>query len=856
MGKRKRRERSRHGNRPKNNQPTGWVQSIRKNDLYEEYYKTLNIVPEEEFPAFIAAMQSELPSTFRITGTRSHAQNLLNCIRNFFLDDMHNVQCEGGTADPPTPLPWYPNDLAWQINLTKRFIRKSASMEKFHNFLVHQTESGNISRQEAVSMIPPLLLDVKPGQKILDACAAPGSKTVQLIELLHDEESQGIPDGLVVANELQNKRCYMLVHQSKRLKSPCCLITNHDASLFPPMFIKGEEDKKMPIMFDRILCDVPCSGDGTMRKNPQIWKKWSPQLGLSLFRVQLRILARAVEMLATGGRIVYSTCTLNPIENEAVICTLLQKAEGAVELVDVSSSLPKLKRSTGLRTWKIMTKNMKVVDNCDPGTEFFAKGFKPEMLPPSEDVIDKLHIERCVRIYPHQQDTGGFFIAVLEKKKTSHWENGNRYSDNPRLLPWESMADWQTRKEAKCGKQEAKVTSRTPIETRKTDSDQCSVEQQTEKGTKSSEKPATCEFAINSQVDTDYCEQPASTNEVMDYEQDESDKPDELVDDNDSNIEKTELDLAEDDEANRMTIESFEEHDSTENGPQEEHSAGENKESDSTVDSSGDSSQVGQPPAKKAKVEMKGFKEDPFVFLREDDEHWPQIKEFYDIDDAFPVDQLLVRSVGGKKRNIYLVSKAVKDVMEMVTDEHKVVNTGMKVIARAEVDNAGCLFRLMQEGIEAVLPYMNKRKVTISQEDLVILLTQDRPFCTEFSSATKEQLDKIEDQGCIVYVYEPNGPYSSPEDTIGSRVVICGWKAKVSTRVQINKFDRTHYSILCGLPPGKKQKGKKDAVDSKQETTSKEGKDNEPDGDEKQPGFIGDFLNVEPPEGSLDVGFI
>lgn len=72
--------------------------------------------------------------------------------------------------------------------------------------------------------------------------------------------------------------------------------------------------------------------------------------------MQLRILARAVEMLATGGRIVYSTCTLNPIENEAVICTLLQKAEGAVELVDVLSSLPKLKRSTGLRTWKIMTK--------------------------------------------------------------------------------------------------------------------------------------------------------------------------------------------------------------------------------------------------------------------------------------------------------------------------------------------------------------------------------------------------------------------------------------------------------------------------------------------------------------------
>lgn len=50
-----------------------------------------------------------------------------------------------------------------------------------------------------------------------------------------------------------------------------------------------------------------------------------------------------------------------------------------------------------------------------------------------------------MRIYPHQQDTGGFFIAVLEKKKPSHWENGNRCTDNPRLLPWESMADWQVR---------------------------------------------------------------------------------------------------------------------------------------------------------------------------------------------------------------------------------------------------------------------------------------------------------------------------------------------------------------------------------------------------------------------------
>ena len=83
---------------------------------------------------------------------------------------------------------------------------------KLHNFLVSETESGNISRQETVSMIPPLVLDVKPHHKVLDMCAAPGSKTAQLIEALHAVED-ALPEGIVVANDCDNARCYMLVHQ-------------------------------------------------------------------------------------------------------------------------------------------------------------------------------------------------------------------------------------------------------------------------------------------------------------------------------------------------------------------------------------------------------------------------------------------------------------------------------------------------------------------------------------------------------------------------------------------------------------------------------------------------------------------
>jgi tRNA (cytosine34-C5)-methyltransferase len=85
-------------------------------------------------------------------------------------------------------------------------------------------------------MIPPLLLDVRPHQRVLDMCAAPGSKTAQIIEMLHSTDEEPTSEGVVVANDVDNKRCYMLVHQSKRLHSPCSIITNHDAVNMPDFF--------------------------------------------------------------------------------------------------------------------------------------------------------------------------------------------------------------------------------------------------------------------------------------------------------------------------------------------------------------------------------------------------------------------------------------------------------------------------------------------------------------------------------------------------------------------------------------------------------------------------------------------
>ncbi len=120
-------------------------------------------------------------------------------------------------------------------------------------------------------MIPPLVLDVQPHHKVLDMCAAPGSKTAQLIEAIHKNEDT-LSSGMVVANDADNSRCYMLVHQARRLQSPNFVITNCDASIYPRLSVKDEETGELKgLKFDRVLVDVPCSGDGTLRKNVDVW---------------------------------------------------------------------------------------------------------------------------------------------------------------------------------------------------------------------------------------------------------------------------------------------------------------------------------------------------------------------------------------------------------------------------------------------------------------------------------------------------------------------------------------------------------------------------------------------------------
>lgn len=370
-----------------------------------------------------------MPSAFRITGSQTEAKALLKIIKGDFFEEILNNKLEGEKEVAnetekmrPKSLPFYPNELAWQLQLTRKDIRRSEAYFKLHNFLIAETSSGNISRQEVVSMIPPLVLDVKPHHKVLDMCAAPGSKTAQLIEMIHADEGV-VPKGFVIANDVDNNRCYMLVHQAKRLNSPNILITNQDSSIMPNYKITNPDGTQGILKFDRILADVPCSGDGTLRKNPDIWTKWSPANGNNLHGIQYRIVKRGLEMLAVGGKLVYSTCSLNPVENEAVLHRILAETGDSVELVDGRDLVPGLKCNPGVSTWLLGSKDVKFYKSWEEVPETWHTQIRPKMFPPNPEDAPKFHLERCMRILPHHQDTGGFFVALLQKVKPLPWES-------------------------------------------------------------------------------------------------------------------------------------------------------------------------------------------------------------------------------------------------------------------------------------------------------------------------------------------------------------------------------------------------------------------------------------------------
>lgn len=246
------------------------------------------------------------------------------------------------------------------------FYSEGYTLEKKTSLGNHSAHSlGYIYVQEIASMVPVLALEPRPGECVLDLCAAPGSKTTQVSQQMHNK-------GLVVANEMNRKRMQGLLHNVKR----CGLMNEVVISM------RGQAiDRLLLDYFDRVLIDAPCSAEGTIRKSKAVLFHWGLKNIEKMSRIQKGLVVAGFRTLRPGGTLVYSTCTIAPEENEGVISYLLEKFPEA-EVLPIS--LNGFKTRPGIVKWK---------------SEHYDKRTK-----------------NCVRVLPQDNDTAPFFVAKIMKR--------------------------------------------------------------------------------------------------------------------------------------------------------------------------------------------------------------------------------------------------------------------------------------------------------------------------------------------------------------------------------------------------------------------------------------------------------
>lgn len=752
-------------------------------------------------------LRKPLPAAFRINSSGQFFEDIRSQLENDFMKSLEAEANNEYEIEAIRPLPWYPDNLAWHLNFSRMQLRKNQTLERFHEFLKQENEVGNITRQEAVSMVPPLFLDVHPDHHILDMCAAPGSKTFQLLEVIHQSTKTGqLPNGLVIANDVDVQRCNLLIHQTKRMCTANLVVTNHEAQHFPSCSSmkscreashEGQgELKNCSLQFDRVLCDVPCSGDGTLRKAPDIWRKWNAGMGNGVHRLQVEIAMRGLALLKVGGRMVYSTCSMNPVENEAVVAEVLRRSKGSVELLDVSCELPSLIRRCGLRTWKVRDKgvwlpsykdvpnyrrnviipSMFPSDGCcneenashdvvrediivvgSEVSEENGSNMKPKHQPVSyledtnnieclentstmsggkstdkmegldkcaslEDpnipsIVENFPLERCMRIVPHDQNSGAFFIAVLEKLSPLQEDKMSQSTNNGNKVP-------------------------------------ANMSENLEGGHQSK---------IMASEDVPHDDHPIGVEIISD-----------------ANLREEQVMSMEDDSA--LDSKSV--------------PAKDNDTMEVEVLNNGESGHAGRRGAKgKLQVEGKWKGVDPVVFFT-DETTISSIRSFYGINESFPLgDRLVTRnSDTSHVKRIYYISQSIHDILQLnfqVGQRLKITSLGLKIFERqsAKDGSESCGFRLSSEGLPLLLPYISKQIVFASLADFRHLLQYRTIKFSDFVDAEfGEKASRLMPGCCVVVLNEGN----QITDTIllnASTIAIICWKGKTNMSIMVSQLD-------------------------------------------------------------------
>lgn len=199
-------------------------------------------------------------------------------------------------------LPWETESVPWE---KYGLVLKEAAHPPDHPLY----SAGAFYMQEPSAMCAVPELEVRPGMRVLDLCAAPGGKTGQIAQAMGYS-------GFLLANDVDRKRAQVLSFNLAQLGITCATVTNEAPDRLAQRF---------PEFFDRILVDAPCSGEGMFRRNPNSRTAWNAASPASCARRQLAILRTASTMLRPGGRLVYSTCTFNRTENEDVVERFVQE---------------------------------------------------------------------------------------------------------------------------------------------------------------------------------------------------------------------------------------------------------------------------------------------------------------------------------------------------------------------------------------------------------------------------------------------------------------------------------------------------------------------------------------------------
>lgn len=287
-----------------------------------------------EFEEFLAAVSCPAPQHLRV-----------NTLRTSESEIRASLEALGGEL---VPEPWCD------------FVLRVAAAPRAALGTTLEHALGHIYLQSASSAVAALALGAGPGERVLDLCAAPGSKTTLL--------AQGMGDrGCVLANEPNQRRAKSLQANLGRLGLTCVVVTAYPGQSFP-----------LRHRFHRVLVDAPCSGEGTWRGPRARPRRVKAEFRKYLIRQQAALLRRGYDVLEPGGTLVYSTCTYAPSENEGVLAPFLEETGAEVVPLGLDPG-----GEPGVREWH--------------GTRF------------------PVELRHARRLYPHRFDSEGFFVVRLVK---------------------------------------------------------------------------------------------------------------------------------------------------------------------------------------------------------------------------------------------------------------------------------------------------------------------------------------------------------------------------------------------------------------------------------------------------------